>query len=142
MPVIMKAPINLAGGKNLNKDFIKKTLAYLIPFFILAAFLFLLSSSSYLKENLEENRKIPVVLKELDTLVAAHSWKEAESKVEILTFLWEKSAPKLQISSEEDDMKNFSLGLQRLKGFLRGKDDSSALAEIGILKLTWEQLGK
>ncbi len=121
---------------------IQKYLAYMVPLLILVIFLLVMTSGSYLKVNLESGKEVVSALSELELLVTNQAWEQAGAKVSSLDASWRKIGPLLQISSEEDDIKQFTQGIARLRGYIGGQDAGSALAEIELLKLIWTRLGR
>lgn len=122
--------------------YVKKLLVYLISILSLIIFTLILTSGSYLKQTLPAGKQIETTFLQLEELTLNESWSEAEAKVKLLDQSWNDIAPKLQISSEDDDIKHFSESIKRLEGYLKGKDSSLVLAEIGSLRFVWERLGK
>ena len=125
-----------------KKGIVKKILAYSIPVLTLIIFVLILTSGTYLKAHLQAGKQLEAAMLQLEELTFNGSWSEAEAKVSELDQAWRNLSPKLQISSEEDDIREFSNSIERLKGYIKGEDSDSALAEIGSLRFTWSRLGR
>lgn len=119
----------------------QKILVYSISVLSIVLFMLILTSGLYVKRNLPAGRQIEATLLQLEELTTNQSWIEAETKVELLDQFWNTIAPWLQISSEEGDIKHFGNTIKRLEGYIKGKNSSSALAEISSLWFIWENLG-
>lgn len=122
-----------------KSDTIKKILAYVIPLITLAAFLTTLASVGYIKTHSEMGKQIPRSIDQIEKLIQNESWEEAVSENMELQSQWNTLTPIIQISTTEEDIKEFSRAVARLEGYLKGKDQGSALAEVRILRFTWGQ---
>ncbi|MDW7674437.1 MAG: DUF4363 family protein [Bacillota bacterium] len=123
----------------ISSDKIKKAAAYLIPLLILIIFTLILTSGFFLKKTFEAGTTIPQTLEKLELIIVGESWGEAEVMVDSLQHQWDTLAPYLQISTTESDIKDFSKSITSLKGYIRGEELGSALAELGLLNYIWEQ---
>jgi len=119
---------------------IRKVFTYMIPLFTLVVFLIILSSVGYLKNHTEEGKQIPKSIDQIESQIQNESWDDAISETKNLNSHWNTLTTKIEISTTEDDIKQFSRALARMEGYLKGKEQGSALAEIGLLKYTWGQL--
>lgn len=125
----------------INSGFIKKLLVYAISVVTLTSFTLILTSGSHLKQKLPAGIQVEITLLQLEKLDSTETWDEAITLVEQLDQAWSKIAPWLQISSEGEDIKQFSISIQRLAAHVQGKNTSFALAEIRSLRFIWDRLG-
>ncbi len=119
---------------------IKKVLAYIIPSIIIIAFLVVLASGGYIKTNTESGKQIPKSIDKIETLIQNEAWEEAVAEKERLLNHWNTLTPLIQISTTEETIKDFSRGLNNLEGYLKGKEQGLSLAEIAMLRFSWDSL--
>lgn len=119
---------------------IKKVLAYIIPSIIIIAFLVVLASGGYLKANTESGKQIPKLIDKIETLIQNEAWEEALGEKERLQNHWNTLTPLIQISTTEETIKDFSRALNNLDGYLKGKEQGMSLAEIAMLRFSWDSL--
>jgi len=124
----------------MSKDNILKVLGYFIPLSIIVVFLVTLASGGYLQTHSEAGKQISGSIDQIEKLVKNESWEEAISENMDLQSKWKTLNPIIQISTNEEDIREFSRAMVRLEGYLKGREQGSALAEIGILRFTWVQL--
>jgi len=123
-----------------KSDIIKKVVAYVIPLITLIAFLTILASVGYFQTYSEAGKRIPKSIDQVEKFILRESWEEAVFQNKDLQNDWDNLTPIIQISTTEEDIREFSKTLVRLEGYLKGKEKGSALAEIGMLRFMWGQL--
>ena len=124
----------------MKKDIALKALLYIIPAMTIIAFLVVLSSFGFIKGNLSAGKQIPATIDKLEELVMNEAWEEALQEKKKLQQNWDKLAPLIQISTTEENIKDFSRTLNALEGYLRVKEKGLSLAEVQIIRFSWQQL--
>ena len=119
----------------------KRFLVYGLTILVVLIFLGIMSSGPYIKSYHSSAKEIDSILTQIQESVNAKSWQKAEKELSSLDKAWADLAPIIQISSEEDDVKQFSQVIKHLKGYLKAKDTASSFGEMELLKLIWERLG-
>lgn len=126
---------------NRKADRIKKIIAHVIPGIVIIIFALTLASGWYFKK-LPAGQQIRTSLLELAELTSRSSWHEALDQVEELEKAWLRLAPKLQISSEDQELIEFTNSILRLKAYIKAEERGSAMAEVSTMSFLWQRLGK
>ncbi|HEY8463658.1 MAG TPA: DUF4363 family protein [Bacillota bacterium] len=113
----------------------------LIPALILAVFIVLMNSGTFLKHPRGTDDNVPKYFNLLHTSIQARHWPEAASYLNKLESAWRKIVPRIQFSEERDEINNFQHSLARLKGYLEAREKAQALAELKEIVETWADLG-
>lgn len=123
-------------------NFIKKLTAFLIPIFIFGIFFIVLQSTTIMKKPFNQFQEIDQLIIEIGSDISSEKWSEAKSQTESLEVEWKRIVPKIQFSSERDNITSITRNIARLKGAIDAKDKSGALQEISEAKSNWQDIGK
>ncbi|NLZ39258.1 MAG: DUF4363 family protein [Firmicutes bacterium] len=124
----------------MKKDIVLKVLFYFLPAAVIVIFLVILNSFGFIKSYLPAGKQIPAAIDNIENLIIEEAWGEALQEEEKLQQNWNKLVPLIQISTTEENIKDFTRTLNTLEGYLRGKEKGLSLAEVQLLRFSWQQL--
>ena len=112
-----------------------------IPALILAIFVVLMNSGTFLKKPLGQIDNVPKYFSLLQASIRQSKWTEAADYLEKMQAAWGKVVPRIQYSEERDEINNFQHSLARMKGYVEARQKAGALAELKEVEETWNDLG-
>ncbi|WP_366924022.1 DUF4363 family protein [Metallumcola ferriviriculae] len=95
-----------------------------------------------MKKPFNQFQEIDQLIIEIGSDISSEKWSEAKSQTESLEVEWKRIVPKIQFSSERDNITSITRNIARLKGAIDAKDKSGALQEISEAKSNWQDIGK
>ncbi|MDD2556343.1 MAG: DUF4363 family protein [Syntrophaceticus sp.] len=119
----------------------KKLIYYLLPVAILALFIGIMLSGSYLKQPRGEDDNVPAQLVLVKEVVQKGDWKSAQQELGTLKKSWEKVVPRIQFSMERNEIYLLSVSLTRAGAAITAKDKAGALMELEEAEHHWHSLG-
>lgn len=118
----------------------RKFLTVAIPLVTIAIFICIMLSGSILKKPLKNNDDFEAILSSLIENVLNGTWDEAGPELEDLENAWDLIKPRIQFSSERDEINYISVNLARLKGAVLSEDMVNALMEAYEVYDHWNTL--
>ena len=119
----------------------KKLIYYLLPVAILALFIGIMLSGSYLKQPRGEDDSVSGKLVLVKEAVQKGDWKSAQQEIDNLEEAWEKVVPRIQFSMERNEIKDLGVSLTRARAAITAKDIAGALMELEEAEHHWHSLG-
>lgn len=120
----------------------RKFIIYATPIVLLALFICIMLSGSFLKKPLGKEDSIPKIIKEIIGDVNNGDWETVNTKVDKFDKTWKKIVTRVQFSSERDEMNFVSVNIARLRGAVQAKDKVNALIELNEALIHWKELGE
>lgn len=120
----------------------RKIIAILIPAALIAVFILIMLSASFLKEPFGEYDDIQAIAKELKTDINNGDWSEAREQAERLETAWDIITDRVQFSAERDELRDAKTSIARMKGYIEAADRAGSLAELGEVKERWTDIGQ
>ncbi|MBD7937776.1 DUF4363 family protein [Cytobacillus sp. Sa5YUA1] len=121
------------------KEFI---LYKLIPFLILAIFIFTMKSGDFLKQPLVDGDDVIGMLSLVEQSIQEGDWKSAKKQINQAKEGFLTVQKRVQFSVEKNELNQIGTSLNRAIGFIDVHDQGGAKAEIEEIKFAWEGLGK
>lgn len=120
----------------------KKLIAILIPAALIAVFILIMNSTSFLKQSFGEHDNVPVIIKEIKVDVNAGDWNEAMDGADQLEKAWKKVTDRVQFSAARDELRDAKTSIARMKGFIEANDRAGTLAELNEVNEHWTYIGE
>lgn len=120
----------------------RKFITYAIPIVLMAVFICIMLSGSFLKKPLGEDDDLPQLIDRIQEYVTNDSWEEANKGLEALDKAWKKVVVRVQFSSERDEINSINTSIARLRGAVQAKDKSNTLMELYEAYNHWKELGE
>ncbi|WP_071392636.1 DUF4363 family protein [Bacillus tuaregi] len=121
------------------KEFI---LYRLLPFLLLVLFGLIMISGDYLKQPLSREDDVMHYLDAAIKSVEAENWDDATHSLSHVNRSFQPVIKRIQFSVERNEINQFTLCIERTKGFIQGHEKSGALAELEEAHYLWDELGK
>lgn len=118
-----------------------KIWAYLIPALLLAFFVLIMVSGSFLKKPIDASDNVAARISAVQNALGREEWEEAAVQAKRLEAAWEKVIPRVQVGVERQDVNNLSISIARLRGAIAARDKAGALTELYELREHWNSLG-
>jgi excinuclease ABC A subunit len=109
---------------------------------VLALFVVIMLSGSYLKQSHGEDDDVSGKLVLVKKAVKKADWESAQKEIDNLEEAWEKIVPRVQFSMERNEIKHLSVSLTRARAAITAKDKAGALMELEEADYHWNSLGE
>lgn len=119
----------------------KKIIYYLLPVVLLAIFVTIMLSGSYLKQPRGEADNVPGKLAIVKEDVRKADWESAQRELEGLEAAWRKVVPRIQFAMERDEINHLGINLARARAAITAGDKAGALMELEEAATHWRNLG-
>lgn len=119
----------------------QKFIYYLLPVAILALFIGIMLSGSYLKQPRGEDDHVQNQLSLVKEAVQKADWENAQQEIGNLKQAWEKVVPRIQFSMERNEIYQLSISLTRAGAAITAQDKAGALMELEEAEHHWHSLG-
>jgi len=119
-----------------------KFMAYLFPVLVMGIFVLIMYSGPIVKKPLDKRHQVSSTFNELEVDLKEKNWEKALADLQLLRSALGRSFKILQFSVERDEITRLTANLDRVQGFIKAKDERSALGELYEAKGHWLQMGK
>ncbi len=120
----------------------RKFIVIAIPIAVLALFICIMISGSFLKKPFGKNDDVVQIIEKIMEDVNNEAWDEAAAEVDKLSSAWRKVIKRIQFSEERDEINFLTSNIARLRGAVSAKDKSDALIELNEAYSHWKEMGK
>lgn len=120
----------------------KKAAAILIPALLLAIFIMIMNSSSFLKKSFGTKDDVPAIIYEIKTEAVSGDWSGAKDGAEQLEDAWKIMTKRVQFSAARDEIRDGKSSIARLRGYIEANDKAGTLSELGEVKEHWTNIGE
>lgn len=120
----------------------KRIIGIAIPVVILAFFIFIMLSTSYLKQSRGDFDNVLKIVSEIKNNININDWEQAKSNINKLESAWNHITKRVQFSAEREEIMRADSSIARAKGFIEGKDRPGTLSELNEVKEHWDNLGR
>ena len=120
----------------------KKIIYYLLPVAMLALFIAIMLSGSYLKQPFGEDDNVPQKIALVKEHVRNADWESAQREQNYLEIAWGKVTPRIQFSMERNEINQLDVSLARAGAAITAKDQAGALMELEEAARHWHNLGR
>lgn len=120
----------------------RRFLTVAIPIVMLAIFIVVMLSGSFLKKPFGKNDNLPSTIKLMINDVNNEDWEKLSEEVDKLDNMWKRIIKRVQFSVERDELNFLSTNIARLRGAIMAEDKASALIELSEAFNHWKELGE
>lgn len=120
----------------------KKIIAILVPAALIAFFILIMISSSYLKQSFREDDNVPIIIDAIKEDVNAGDWSEAREGADQLEAAWKIISGRAQFSAARDELRDAKTSIVRMKAYIEANDRAGSLAELYEVKEHWTYIGE
>lgn len=120
----------------------RKALVICLPIGTIIFFVLIMLSGSYLKMPIGKDDSITDLVQVLINNVNNEEWEEANYNTDKLSEAWDKIVRRVQFSAERDEINDFAVNVERLRGAIMAKDKGASLSELYEAHEHWRGLGK
>lgn len=108
----------------------KKAVLYLVPIIFVVLSVFLMTGGRYLKAPLGQSDDVVMYIHVLREDIVCEKWDKALDDAEGLESAWKTVMPRIQFSSERNEIERISINISRIKGSIMARDIGGVLAEL------------
>ena len=120
----------------------KKAAAILIPVLLLAVFVMIMTSASFLKKPFETKDDVLAIIDEIKSEAVSGDWSGAKDGAKQLEEAWKIVTKRVQFSAARDEIRDGKSSIARMKGYIEANDKAGTLSELGEVKEHWTNMGE
>ncbi|AEV69306.1 DUF4363 family protein [Acetivibrio clariflavus] len=113
----------------------------IINIVIIIGLLINISSCALFHKPIDERTGFSGYLKQTEEYIKSEDWEKAKLSLEDSKKIWEKLKPLLQIDIDHDYVNSMEEYLEKLGGYIEGKDKGNSLASILTVEDIWKKIG-
>lgn len=120
----------------------RNTKKRIISLLALIIFIIIMTTGSILKHSFHEKDRVMYHVEQLYSDILNKKWTEAYHRLDDVQEAWKHVVRRIQFSAERNEINDFKINLERVRGFIVAKDQGGALADLAEIVFIWQELGR